>query len=92
MIEIKAGENKFYVGEDAADTEAEVHYVPTGPKLIIIDHTHVGDHLRGQGVGALLVKKAVDYARENELKIVPLCPFAKREFSVHEEYHDVLAS
>ncbi len=92
MMEIKVGENKFYVGENPVVTDAEVHYVPTSPTLIIIDHTHVSESLRGQGVGALLVKKTVEYARENNLKIVPVCPFAKKEFSEHSEYKDVLAN
>lgn len=92
MLEIKAGENKFYVGKDSSDTDAEIHYVPAGSTRIIIDHTHVGDNLRGQGVGAMLVERAVEYARDENLMIVPLCPFAKREFSVHPEYGDVLAN
>lgn len=66
--------------------------IQTGSIRIIIDHTYVGDNLRGQGVRALLVEKAVDYAREKKLKVVPLCPFAKKEFAVHSEYKDVLAN
>jgi hypothetical protein len=31
-------------------------------------------------VGYQLVKKAVDYAREKQIKIMPLCPFAKSVF------------
>ncbi len=90
-MEIKKGENKFYIGDDAVKTEAEVHYVPTGHTRIIVDHTHVGDRLRGQGVGEALVKKVIDYAREEKLMVVPLCPFAKKQFQVHPEYQDVLA-
>lgn len=91
-MEIKAGENKFYIGNDPVDPDAEVHFVPTGPKLMIIDHTYVSESLRGQGVGEKLVKKAVDYARQQDIRIVPLCPFAKKEFSSHPEYEDVLAT
>lgn len=90
-MEIKIGENKFYIGEDAADTDAEVHYVPTGLTRIIVDHTHVSEKLRGQGIGEALVKKVIEYAREEKLMIVPLCPFAKKQFQVHPEYQDVLA-
>lgn len=90
-MEIKAGENKFYIGDDAGDTDAEIHYVPTGATRIIVDHTHVGDQLRGQGVGEKLVEKVIEYARQEKLMIVPLCPFAKHQFEIHPEYEDVLA-
>lgn len=62
-----------------------------GESLMIIDHTEVSDELRGQNVGYQLVKKAVDYAREQHIKIMPLCPFAKSVFDKkREEFKDVL--
>lgn len=90
-MEIKSAENKFYIGDDSKNTDAEVHYVPTGATRIIVDHTHVGEHLRGQGIGEKLVEKVINYARENNLMIVPLCPFAKYQFKIRPEYADVLA-
>lgn len=90
-MEIKSGENKFYIGDDIKNTDAEVHYVPAGATRIIVDHTHVGEQLRGQGVGEQLVETVIGYTRENNLMIVPLCPFAKHQFEIHPEYADVLA-
>jgi predicted GNAT family acetyltransferase len=37
-----------------------------------------------------MVAKAVDYARENGIKIIPLCPFAKRVFDKEPGYGDVI--
>jgi predicted GNAT family acetyltransferase len=34
--------------------------------------------------------EAVQYARENNLKILPLCPFAKSVFDKTEEIQDLL--
>lgn len=90
-MEIKQGENKFFIGEDAENVQAEIHFVPTGEKRIIVDHTHVGDELRGQGIGEKLVMKVVEYAREKDLLIIPLCPFTKKQFEKHPEYQDVWA-
>ena len=42
-------------------------------------------------IGKDLVKAGVDFARQNNLKIIPLCPFAKAEFEKHADYTDVLA-
>lgn len=90
-MDIKWGDDKFYIGDDAGNPDAEIHYVPTGATRIIVDHTHVSDKLRGQGIGERLVTKVIELAREENLLIVPLCPFTKHQFDVHPEYADVLA-
>ncbi|MTV19222.1 GNAT family N-acetyltransferase [Staphylococcus delphini] len=88
MAEIKKGNNKYYVGESESNPEAIMTYVP-GKTQIIIDHTVVGDSLRGQGIGKQLVEAAVKDARENNFKIFATCPFAKSVLEKTEAYHDV---
>lgn len=90
MIDIKKGTNKFYLGELEANPKAEVTYIPSGEDKIIIDHTFVSDELRGQKVAQQLIKKVVDFARQENKKIVPQCSFARKEFTKNEEYQDVL--
>lgn len=58
--------------------------------LWIIDHTGVNPEYGGQGIGKKLVAKVVEEARRENVKILPLCPFAAAEFKKHEEYSDVL--
>ncbi len=69
---------------------AEMTYSKAGDRLIIIDHTEVSDTLRGKGAGKQLVTAAVEYARKNQIKILPLCPFAKSVFDKSPEFNDVL--
>jgi predicted GNAT family acetyltransferase len=71
---------------------AEMTYSKAGDHLIIIDHTEVSDSLRGKGAGKQLVSDAVHYAREKNIKILPLCPFAKALFDKTLEFHDVLST
>lgn len=71
---------------------AEMTYSRVGYKLIIIDHTEVSDSLRGKGAGKQLLTAAVEYARKNQLKILPLCPFAKSVFDRTIEFSDVLST
>ena len=80
----------FYVGDSEEDVIAEITYVPTGESKIIIDHTYVSDELRGQGVAKLLLDEVVSYARAENKKIIPVCPYAKAQMERFEEYHDVL--
>lgn len=79
----------FFI-EENGENVAEMTYVWSGEDKIIIDHTGVSTALGGKGVGQQLVSKAVDMAREQHIKILPLCPFAKRVFEKVEDYRDVL--
>ncbi len=80
----------FYVGQDGAILAELVYSMPTENKMII-EHTEVDDSLGGKGVGLQLVRTAVEYARTHQLKVIPLCPFAKALFDKKEEFRDVLA-
>ena len=71
------------------DGEAELTFSIASPTLIIVDHTGVPDAMRGQGAGARLAQAAVDYAMENGIKIVPLCPFFNKERQRHPEWASV---
>jgi predicted GNAT family acetyltransferase len=75
-------------GPDGA--EAEMTFTKVGQHQIIIDHTGVPDAFRGQGVGLRLVTRAVEDARAQGKKIIPLCPFAAAQFRRHPEWADVL--
>lgn len=78
----------FYMERDGKRV-AEMTYSKAGPKRIIIDHTEVADETRGEGLGKKLVYHAVEYARDKNLKILPLCPFARSVFSKNPEIRDV---
>jgi len=56
----------------------------------IIDHTEVNPEFNGKGVGKKMVIEAIKYARENNIKILPLCPFVKSVFDKTPEIRDVL--
>jgi uncharacterized protein len=79
----------FYVEENGTRL-AEMTYSKAGDTRIIIDHTEVSDALRGKGAGKQLVRAAVDLARNNNLKILPLCPFARSIFEKVKDFQDVL--
>lgn len=65
-------------------------YTWAGTDRFIIDHTEVHPEFKGLNVGKQLVLAAVDYARTNRLKIIPLCPFAKSVFDRNPDLRDVL--
>lgn len=77
----------LYVDDKAA---GEMTYSRAGDHRIIIDHTEVDPAFSGQGLGKKLVQSAVDYARAESIRILPLCPFAKRTFEADPSIRDVL--
>jgi uncharacterized protein len=84
-------ETKGYFRAAEGETEAgRMTYSKAGREKIIIDHTEVNPEFKGMKVGNQMVMAAVEFARKNNLKIIPLCPFAKSVFDKTEAIRDVL--
>ena len=79
----------FFVGQSGSILAELVYSLPSAEKMII-EHTEVDDSLQGHGIGKELVETAVQYARAHNIKIVPLCPFAKSLFDETPAWADTL--
>jgi predicted GNAT family acetyltransferase len=79
----------FFVERDGKRL-ATLTYTVAGEKRIILDHTEVGDELRGTGTGGKLVEAAVQWARAEKKIVIPLCPYAKSVFDKTPAFKDVL--
>ena len=82
--------NGFFYIDVNGNHEDMMTFVFAGRDKIIIDHTEVKPGNEGKGFGKKMVVKAVEYARANNIKIIPLCPFAKSVFDKTPEFKDVL--
>mgnify|MGYP000627248469 CR=1 FL=1 len=85
----KDSKGEFYIEKDGKRI-AEMTYSKAGTDKIIIDHTEVSDEGRGKGFGKQLVRRGVEFARENDITVLPLCPFAKATIQKTPEFQDVL--
>ena len=85
--ETKNGHFKVVANEVEA---GRMTYTWAGEDRFIIDHTEVEEAYNGKGVGKEMLIKAVEFAREKGIKILPLCPFAKSVFDKTAEFRDVL--
>ena len=88
-LELNGSKGYFYVSVDGKQ-EGKMTFVFAGNDKIIIDHTEVNPGNNGKGYGKKMVDKAVEYAREKNIKIIPLCPFAKKVFDKTPDFRDVL--
>lgn len=84
----KKGRFVIYYNDEEA---GEMTYTWAGKEKFIIDHTGVEDKFGGKGFAKELVMAGVAYARDNDLKIIPLCPYAKSRFDRDKSIGDVLA-
>lgn len=80
----------FFI-EQEGEWVAEMTYSKHQPDKIFIDHTEVDENLQGQNVGTQLLQAAVEFARTNNLKIVPACDFAREMLQKKEEFSDVVS-
>jgi predicted GNAT family acetyltransferase len=60
------------------------------PGVIDLVHTDVDPKWEGKGVGAALVRGALDDLRARGLKVRPTCPFVRAYLSGHPEYGDLV--
>jgi predicted GNAT family acetyltransferase len=82
------GRGSFFI-EENGENIAEMN-IGIANNVLTAFHTEVAEKLKGQGVGKMLLETMVDYARENRLKVIPLCPFVYTSFTRHPElYGDI---
>lgn len=63
------------------------------PGTITFTHTDVPEALAGRGVGSKLARAALEYARTEKLRVVPLCPFIAAYIRKHPaDYADLVAA
>ncbi len=60
------------------------------PGVISFIHTEIDPAHKGEGLGTLLVKAALDTARAEELAVLPYCPFVQGFIDRHREYLDLV--
>ena len=54
-----------------------------------ITHTGVNPAYGGRGIAKMLVLKVIEEARKGQVRIIPVCSYAKRMMEGKEEFSDV---
>ena len=66
-----------------------IDYLPAGSN-IAFTHTEVPKVFEGHGVASKMAQTALDYARDNNRKVIPLCPFVADYIRKHPEYQPLV--
>ena len=75
------GNGRFYILEKEEQL-ALMEVGITGATLTAY-HTEVSPKAEGRGFAKELLQAMVAYARQHQLKVVPLCPFVQAQFKRH---------
>jgi len=82
------GRGSFFI-DQAGERLAEM-VIRIADNNLTVFHTEVSEKLKGQGIASKLLSTMVDYAREHQLKVIPLCPYVSAQFKRHpEQYNDI---
>ncbi len=87
VVEQIPEESRFVVR--TAKGEGELRYNVIGEQ-IILEHTEVPKAMEGQGIAGALAKFGLEYARDHNLRVIPVCPFVISYLKRHPEYQALL--
>jgi hypothetical protein len=96
-------QSRFHVPPESLDHDAAagtpshmanlgmvLSYKEVRPGVIEFKSTLVPPHLRGQGLGTQLAREALDWARAEGYRVIPLCPFVADFIEQNPEYQELL--
>ena len=79
-------ENRFETWID--DQLSKLDYMRDG-NTIVMTHVGVYPEHRGQGIAGKLTQVALEYARENSLRVIPMCPYIATYIRRNPQYEDL---
>jgi hypothetical protein len=59
---------------------------------IDLNHTYTHPALRGKGLAAHVVRAALEFAKENNLKVIPTCSYTQAFIAKNDEYKKLVAN
>jgi predicted GNAT family acetyltransferase len=88
-MEVQHNTEKKQFQLDLGGQLAYSQYMQVGEKMIFT-HTEVPIGFEGQGIASQIARVALDFARENHLRVIPICPYIAGFIQKHPEYKALL--
>ncbi len=86
MFEIIKENNRFFIEED--ELVGEIKFIIEDDN-ILVTKTYVNPNYRGKSIARILVDSVVEFARNENKKIVPICSYVLSTFEKNPIYLDV---
>jgi len=87
-VKVDLNQNKFIAIVEGH--EAYIEFQLEG-NILDLQHTFTPRELRGKGIAGKVAEFAFEYAKKNNLKIIPTCPFIPSFLEKNEQYKELLA-
>lgn len=89
VVENNSERRRFeaHIGEHVAVLD----YVMVGD-IIRLTHAGTPHPLRGQGVAAVVTKAALEYAKAQGYKVIPVCSYVEAYIRRHPEYRSLIST
>jgi len=59
---------------------------------IDLNHTYTNPALRGKGLAAHVVRAALEFAKENNIKVIPTCSYVQSFIEKNKEYKELVVN
>ncbi|MDQ3535635.1 MAG: N-acetyltransferase [Bacteroidota bacterium] len=79
---------KFYFDEEGK--KGHIKYNSNDADILDLQSTFIDEDIRGQGYGKELVKYVLEYARENNFKVIPTCRMVSTYIKRNKEYNSLV--
>ncbi|RYZ85184.1 MAG: N-acetyltransferase [Proteobacteria bacterium] len=76
---------------DAQGHTAIIETILAQGDIMFLTHTEVPPSLEGKGVGKRIVEGALNYIKDHNFKLAPLCPFVAAYLKRHPDWKTILA-
>jgi predicted GNAT family acetyltransferase len=60
-------------------------------KVLTLPHVGVPEPLEGRGIAGELTRAALDWARTEKYRVIPVCPYVQAWLRRHPEYQDLIS-
>ena len=83
---------RYVARVDGIDAEGEITFTRPRPGVISANHTGVPDAMAGKGVANALLNFMLEDARANGFRIIPVCPFIRKQYARHPEWAELFTT
>ena len=89
-VKIKENTEKKRFEVEVENKIALIEYIRAEDKMYLT-HTEVPTELEGNGIASSMAKQVLQQIKDENLKLVPLCPFIASYIKRHPEWKEILA-
>lgn len=90
--EVNGARGRYVARIAGIEGEGEITFTLPAPGILSANHTGVPETMGGKGVAKALLEHMLDDARKSGFRIIPVCPFVRKQYASHPEWADLFTT